>query len=495
MNQYSFLAVDLGATSGRVICGSFKNDKFVLEEIHKFPNDLVNIHGKFYWNIFQLFMQIREGLTLAARKGTHPVSIGIDTWGVDFAFVGEDGSLMGLPFAYRNYTHKENTASFAKLLPLDELYAKTGIQTMDFNTIFQLYALQLRHASQLNASKQLLFMPDAISYLLTDKQIMEYTIASTSQLLDPVKKDLNIELLKLIGIKRSQFPDKIVFSGHVVGKLTKEIALATGLDEIPVVAVGGHDTASAVVAVPATNPYFAYLSSGTWSLMGIELLEPIINNRSQQANFTNEGGVDGTIRFLKNITGMWILEQCRKEWDVNHTYSYTELISMSQEATPFRFLFDPDAPEFSNPASMTQAIVAYCQASGQGQPSTVGEFVRSIFESLALKYKHIFNLLQSFASFPIEKLHIIGGGSRNSFLNQLTANSLGIEVEAGPAEATAIGNIMIQAKTAGYFESLQEIRTFIRASTTIETFLPQDKDKWQIAYKQFVERCQLSNKC
>jgi rhamnulokinase len=277
--------------------------------------------------------------------------------------------------------------------------------------------------------------------------------------------------------------------------LTKELVLETGLDEIPVVAVGGHDTASAVVAVPATDSHFAYLSSGTWSLMGIEVAQPIINNRSQQANFTNEGGVDGTIRFLKNITGMWILEQCRKEWDVNFSYSYSELISMSQEANPFHFLFDPDDSAFSNPASMTQAIVTYCQATGQGEPTTIGEFVRSIFESLALKYKYVFNLLQSFASFPIEKLHIIGGGSRNSFLNQLTANALGIEVEAGPAEATAIGNIMIQAKTAGYFDTLQEIRTFIRASTTIETFLPQDKEKWQFAYKQFVERCQLSDEC
>jgi rhamnulokinase len=495
MNHLSFLAVDLGATSGRVICGSLINDKLVLEEIHKFPNVLVSIHGNFYWDIFQLFAHIKNGLILAARKNIRPVSIGIDTWGVDFVFIGEDGSLMGLPLAYRNYTQKENTESFAKHLPIDELYAKTGIQTMDFNTIFQLYALQLRHSSQLNSSKKLLFMPDAISYLLTEKQIMEYTIASTSQLLDPVEKDLNAELLNLIGIKRSQFPSKMVFSGHVVGMLTKELVLETGLDEIPVVAVGGHDTASAVVAVPATNSHFAYLSSGTWSLMGIEVAQPIINSRSQQANFTNEGGVDGTIRFLKNITGMWILEQCRKEWDVNFSYSYSELISMSQEASPFQFLFDPDDSVFSNPASMTQAIVTYCQATGQGEPTTVGEFVRSIFESLALKYKYVFNLLQSFASFPIEKLHIIGGGSRNSFLNQLTANALGVEVEAGPAEATAIGNIMIQAKTAGHFDTLQEIRTFIRASTTIETFLPQDKEKWQLAYKQFVERCQLSDEC
>lgn len=491
MDQHSFLAVDLGATSGRVICGKLKNNKLVLEEIHKFPNVLINIHGNFYWNIFQLLTHIREGLTIAARKGIRPISIGVDTWGVDFAFVGKDGALMGLPFAYRNYTHKENRESFAKQMPLDALYEKTGIQTMDFNTIFQLYALQLRHSSQLEASKQLLFMPDAISYLLTGKQIMEYTIASTSQLLDPVAKELHPELLNLIDVKRSKFPNEMKFSGHVVGTLTKEIASETGLSEIPVVAVGGHDTASAVVAVPAMNANFAYLSSGTWSLMGIEVPEPIINARSQQANFTNEGGVDGTIRFLKNITGMWILEQCRKEWDKQQVYSYDELMAMGQNAAPFQYCFDADDATFGNPASMTQAIVSYCQSTGQGQPETIGEFVRSIFESLALKYKYVFNLLQSFASFPIEKLHIIGGGSRNSFLNQLTANALGIEVEAGPAEATAIGNIMVQAKTAGYFKNLDEIRKFVRDSTQLESFLPQDKEQWQQAYQQFVERCHL----
>ncbi|MBB3187029.1 rhamnulokinase [Microbacter margulisiae] len=491
MSQKSFLAVDLGATSGRVICGTLKKDKLVLEEILKFPNVLVNIHGQFYWNIFQLFSHIKEGLSLATNKGIQPVSIGVDTWGVDFAFVGDDGALMGLPFSYRNYTQKENTESFANQMPLDALYEKTGIQTMDFNTIFQLYALQLRHSSQLKASNKLLFMPDAISYLLTGKQIMEYTIASTSQLLDPIAKNLHPELLDLINIKRSKFPDEMMFSGHVVGTLTKDIASETGLNEVPVVAVGGHDTASAVVAVPAMNSNFAYLSSGTWSLMGIEVPEPIINARSQQANFTNEGGVDGTIRFLKNITGMWILEQCRKEWDKQHVYSYDELMAMGQNATPFQYCFDPDDAMFSNPTSMTLAIIAYCKSTGQEQPNTIGEYVRSIFESLALKYKHVFNSLQSFASFPIEKLHIIGGGSRNSFLNQLTANALGIEVETGPAEATAIGNIMIQAKTAGYFQNLEEIRKFVRNSTKLESFLPQDKEQWQQAYQQFVERCHL----
>jgi rhamnulokinase len=487
MENSAFLAVDLGATSGRVICGSIENGKLLLEDIHKFPNELIEIHGNFYWNIFNLFRHIKEGLTIAARKGLKPLSIGVDTWGVDVAFIGDDGSVMGLPFAYRNFTTRDNTDDFGTKFSLDDLYARTGIQTLDFNTVFQLYALQLRQSSQLMAAKNILFMPDAISYLLTGKQVTEYTIASTSEMLNPTTKDFDADILKFIGIDRTKFPGEIVFSGHKVGTLTKEIAQETGLGEIPVIAVAGHDTASAVVSVPASDNKFAYLSSGTWSLMGLELPEPVVNERSRKANITNEGGVDGTIRFLKNITGMWILEQCKKEWDLEKVFTYDQLVALALEAKPFGFLFNPDSELFGNPKSMTKAIVDVCTQSGQGAPSTIGEFVRAIFDSLALRYKQVFEALKTFAPFPIECLHVIGGGSRNEFMNQLTANAIGVDVIAGPAEATAIGNMMMQAKASGLFTDLQEIRNFICKSVDLKTFKPEQKEIWEKAYAHFLQ--------
>ena len=491
MENKSFLAIDLGATSGRVICGTIENGKLRMDDLHKFPNGIIGIHGNYHWNFFELYRNIKEGLTIAARKGIKPVSIGVDTWGVDIAFVGEDGSFMGLPYAYRNFTTKENTDRFLSEFPLKELYARTGIQTLDFNTVFQLYALKKRNSSQLNAAKNILFMPDAISYLLTGKKVTEYTIASTSEMLDPNTKEFDPKILEFLGIDREKFPGEVIMPGQIIGTLTKELAEETGLGEVPVVAVAGHDTGSAVVAVPAVNKHFAYLSSGTWSLMGLELPEPVINERSQAANITNEGGVDGTIRFLKNITGMWILEQCKKEWDVEKHYSYEELIAMALEAKPFEFLFNPDHEAFANPASMTKAIVGVCKASGQGAPEAVGQFVRAIFDSLALRYKQVFEALRSFASFPIETLHVIGGGSRNTFLNQITANALGVKVVAGPAEATAIGNMMLQAKASGLFSDLQEIRNFICESVNLALFTPEDTPVWDQAYGRFLTYTKL----
>jgi rhamnulokinase len=491
MENKSFLAIDLGATSGRVICGTIENGRLTMDDLHKFPNGIIGVHGSFYWNFFELYRHIKEGLTIAARKGIKPVSIGVDTWGVDIAFVGEDGSFMGLPYAYRNYTTKDNTEQFLSEFPLKEIYARTGIQTLDFNTVFQLYALKKRNSSQLKAAKDILFMPDAISYLLTGKKVTEYTIASTSEMLDPNTKEFDPKILEFLGIDRAKFPGQVIMPGQIIGTLTKELAEETGLGEVPVVAVAGHDTGSAVVAVPAANKHFAYLSSGTWSLMGLELPEPVIDERSQAANITNEGGVDGTIRFLKNITGMWILEQCKKEWDVEKAYSYDELIAMALEAKPFEFLFDPDNEAFANPSSMTKAIVDVCKANGQGTPETVGQFVRAIFDSLALRYKQVFEALQSFASFPIETLHVIGGGSRNSFLNQLTANALGVKVVAGPSEATAIGNMMLQAKASGLFSDLQEIRDFICASIDLTEFMPEETGVWDDAYSRFLTYTKL----
>ena len=331
-------------------------------------------------------------------------------------------------------------------------------------------------------------MPDALSYLLTGKKVCEYSIASTSQLLDARTKTFDAKLFEPVGISDSIMPE-IVMPGTFIGCISESIAKECGIDKkIPVIAVAGHDTASAVLAVPAENENFAYLSSGTWSLMGVEVDSPIITEESYTANFTNEGGIDGTIRFLKNISGMWLLEQCRKEWDNSgKSYSYNEIVDLAYSVEEFQFMVDPDDASFANPESMTTAIVDYCKKTGQKAPQTHAEFIRAIFDSLALKYRYTLDSLKRMAPISIEKLHIIGGGSQNNLLNQLTANSTGIQVIAGPTEATAIGNVMTQAKGIGVVDSLWEMRKIIKESCSPKVFHPDNSDIWEKAYEKYLE--------
>jgi rhamnulokinase len=329
-------------------------------------------------------------------------------------------------------------------------------------------------------------MPDALSYLLTGEKVCEYTILSTSQLLNPTTKQIEKSLLEGIGVKTSLIPP-MVMPGQTIGRLTESVARECGTGQIPVIAVAGHDTASAVAAVPAENRNFAYLSLGTWSLMGIEVNDPIINEDTFRLNFTNEGGVDGTVRFLKNITGMWLLEQCRAAWETaGKTFTYPEIVALSDSAEGFCAFIDPDDPSFANPESMTEAIAAFCEKTGQKAPESEASFIRCIFDSLAMKYKDTLNCLREVAPFPLEKLHVIGGGSRNKLLNQMTADATGIPVVAGPAEATAVGNIMMQAKGLGFVNSLQEIRDVIRRSVTPEVFYPQHTSRWDEKYRHFL---------
>lgn len=487
----TFLAIDLGATSGRSIIGHVENDKIEMKELTRFDNTIKKIQNHYYWNIFDLYEEIKNALATCAKNGIKIDSIGIDTWGVDFALVGEDGSILGLPFAYRD-PHTDNAPQeyFDNVMPREKVYGLTGIQVMNFNSLYQIYALKKQNSSVLNAAKKLLFMPDALSYLLTGKMVTEYTIASTSQILNPHTKKMEKQLLEAMGVSGDLFSE-IVMPGTVIGTLTEDIAKETGVGRIPVVAVAGHDTAAAVAAVPAKDEKFAYLSSGTWSLMGIETKSPIINEKSMALNFTNEGGIDGTTRFLKNITGMWILEQCRKEWDKQINYSYPQLVGMAQSAQPFKCMIDPDHASFANPESMTKAITDYCEATGQQKPENHSEFVRVIFESLALKYRYVLEMLRSVAPFEIERLHVIGGGSQNELLNQFAANAMGIPVISGPSEATAIGNIMIQAKASGVIGSMQEMRNIIAESIDLKTYAPQQKEIWQEVYTRYVKICKL----
>jgi rhamnulokinase len=449
-----------------------------LTELTRFSNKIIHVQNRYYWDLFALYESLKEGLMAAASQNIPLDAIGIDTWGVDFVYLGEDGSILGQPRSYRDPYTNGMPENYFKRLSRKEVYDLTGIQIMNFNSLYQLYAAKCENYAPLNAARDILFMPDALSYLLTGKKVCEYTIASTSQLLNPKTKNIESKLFDAMGISPSIL-QPLVMPGTIIGNLTESVAKECGLPPVPVIAVAGHDTASAVAAIPAENEKFAYLSSGTWSLMGIEVKAPIITEETYQLNFTNEGGVDGTTRFLKNITGMWLLEQCRKEWEgAGKKYDYSEITRLSESVSGFQSLINPDDSSFANPESMPRAIAAYCKETGQKVPENPAEFIRCIFDSLALKYKDVLNSLQKLAPFPIEKLHVIGGGSQNKLLNQMTADATGIPVVAGPSEATAIGNLMIQAKGLGVVNSLQEMRKIIRNSVSPEIFYPKETEVW-----------------
>jgi rhamnulokinase len=487
-NKKYFFAVDLGATSGRTIIGTLDNGKFALEELTRFDNNLIETGGHFYWDIYALYLEIIKGLKTAAQRGIEITSIGIDTWGVDFVCIGSDGAILRNPLAYRDpHTFGAMEDYLEHVVPKKEVYDITGIQFMNFNSIFQLYAMKRADNSAFKQAAKFLFVPDALSFMLTGNEVCEYTIASTSQLLDPRTKQLDERLLQSLGLSRSKF-GRMVNPGTVIGVLTEEVQKQTGLGAIPVIAVAGHDTGSAVAAVPAKDEKFAYLSSGTWSLMGIETKDAIINDLSYERNFTNEGGIEGTTRFLKNICGMWLYERCRKEWPEEvRRLSHPELQGSAMQAEPFRSIINPDDAMFANPPSMIGAIQTYCRKTGQPVPETPSEICRCIFDSLALRYRQVFTYLTEMADFPIEVLHIIGGGSLNKYLNQFTANATGAPVLAGPEEGTAIGNIMLQAKAAGLVKDIWEMRKIIADSLQLKRFEPADKAEWDAAYKKFQE--------
>jgi rhamnulokinase len=496
-----FFAVDLGATSGRTIIGHLEKDAFSLEEVTRFPNNLIEQGGHFYWDIYALYFEMIRGLKEVARRGLEITSIGIDTWGVDFVLIGEDNAILRNPRAYRDPITFEAMDDYLKnVLSRREVYDITGIQLMNFNSLFQLYAMKQEGNAALKHAQKILFVPDALSWMLTGEEVCEYTIASTSQLLDPRSKELDEKLLGSLGLTRQLF-GKMVQPGTVIGTLTEEVQKMTGLGAVPVIAVAGHDTGSAVAAVPAKDEHFAYLSSGTWSLMGIETQEAIINDLSYERNFTNEGGIEGTTRFLKNICGMWLYERCRKEWAASAiameqaaaALSHPELQGSAMQVEAFRSLINPDDPLFANPASMLEAIRQYCRQTHQAVPETPAEICRCIFDSLAMRYKQVFQWLQEFSSTPLNILHIIGGGSLNQYLNQFTANATGVTVLAGPQEGTAIGNIMLQAKSAGIVKDIWEMRKIIANSLQLVTYEPQDQAVWDAAFETYLNIVKSKN--
>ncbi len=486
MNAHTFIAFDLGATSGRAIAGTLSDEKIVMEEISRFNNNMITIGEHFHWNILGIYDILKNSLKTCAMEGKYqPESIGIDTWGVDFGLLADDGSLLGEPYAYRDPHTNGIMDEYFKLVSREKVYDLTGIQFMQFNSLFQLYAMKQHHSSLLAATKDLLFLPDLLNYLFTGVKKAEFTIASTSQILNPKTMTWAAELLDAFNIPLTLM-QKIVLPGTTVGMLTDSIVKETGVGKIPVIAVASHDTASAIAAVPVEGENWAYLSSGTWSLMGIETKKPLIGKETAEMNFTNEGGVEGTFRFLKNITGMWLLEQCRKEWASQKDHPYSELVDMAKAEKPFQYFVDPDASDFLNPENMVDAISAFCARTGQKVPENTGQVVRCIFESLAMKYRYTLDMLKRISPHPIEKLHVIGGGSKNAYMCQLTANAIGMPVIAGPAEGTAMGNLLVQAMALGYLDSLSDIRRVVRNSVKTETYLPQESDQWNKAYQQFL---------
>ena len=488
MNRKYFLAFDLGASSGRAILGILADGKLELTEIHRFVNQMQLINGHYFWNIFSLFNELKTGLKKCIKEfGIQPESIGIDTWGVDFVHLNKEGLILSLPFAYRDSRTNTSMDDLFQLIPQEEVYAQTGIQFMQFNSLFQLFSMVKDQSSLLKITDSVLFMPDALNYLFTGVKKCEFSIASTSQMIVPGTCRWNYELIEKAGIP-TNILQEIILPGTVLGNIQDEVARETGSKSVPVIAVAAHDTGSAIVSVPSSDNNFVYLSSGTWSIMGIESKHPIISEQTRQLNFTNEGGAEGTTRFLKNIMGMWLIQEVQRIWEAEGTkYSWPEMVELARQSEPFKFLINPDDSMFLNPRDMTQAVRDYCYQTAQGTPQSHGETIRCIYDSLALKYRFTLEQIRTVSNQPIEVIHIIGGGANNHFLNQITADATGLMVIAGPTEATAIGNILIQAKALGYVGSLNEIRQIVANSFGLVKFSPSHELDWEAAYNRYLD--------
>lgn len=480
------LAFDFGASSGRAIIGSFNGEKITLQEVHRFSNDPVSVGGTVYWDALRLFHEIKQGIIKARLAGGFE-SIGIDTWGVDFGLIDAEGRLMENPIHYRDARTVGLVDEAFKTMPREKLYGITGIQFMELNTLFQLISLKKYRPWMLERADKMLFMPDLFGYMLTGKMCSEYSIATTSQLIDLETKSWSEEILDSFGIKKALFA-KLVPSGTVLGELSKEICEECGVDPVPVISVCGHDTQSAITSVPCEDGNFAFLSSGTWSLFGTELEKPIVNETSLGINITNEGGFDGSTGFLKNIIGLWLIQESRRQWQREGTdYSYAELEKLALAAEPFKCFIDPDAPEFVPHGNIPERVREFCRKTGQYVPETVGEIMRCIYESLAMKYRLTFEKLRECTERDYPVIHVIGGGTKDGLLCQMTANSCDRTVKAGPIEATVMGNLAVQLMSGGSIENIGQARKIVAASSELKTFEPQNTEEWSKAYEKFLK--------
>ena len=469
MKQRQYLAVDLGATSGRTTLATFDGSNISLRELTRFANPMVPIAGHIHWNIVELYNQILSALALVHKQGIELDSIGIDTWGCDVAYFGAKGNLISLPYCYRGSHTEGAMEAYFERMPAAELYNRSGIQFMPFNTIFQLDAINRLGLVKVADVDKILFIPDALNYMLTGVAATEYSVATTGQIVDAQSKQLDEKVLSVAGIRKEQF-GQFITPGTVLGELTEQNKHHTGITKAKVIAVAGHDTASAVAAVPV-GPEAAYLSCGTWSLMGIKTESPIITEQSFAENFTNEGGVDGTIRFLKNICGLWLFERCRAEF-TDAPKDVAELVALAGSVSnDFTTLINPDDPTFANPPSMIEAIDNYAERTSQRKPSTPAEYCNCIFRSLAARYREVFTLLEQFAGRRLEYLYVIGGGAQNAMLMQLTADAIGRDVVVGVAESTTMGNILMQMRALGDIEAA-DMQRIIAASTNTKIYKP-----------------------
>lgn len=480
------LAFDFGASSGRAIIGCFDGDKITLEEVHRFSNDPVSVGGTVYWDVLRLFYEIKQGIIKAKIAGGFD-SIGIDTWGVDFGLIDSEGKLMENPVHYRDARTVGLVDEAFKTMPKEKLYGITGIQFMELNTLFQLISLKKYRPWMLERADKMLFMPDLFGYMLTGKMCAEYSIASTSQLIDLDKRTWSKEILDAFGIKESVFAP-LVQPGTVLGELSKEVCEECGVDPVPVISVCGHDTQSAITSVPCEDGDFAFLSSGTWSLFGTELDKPIVNETSMNINITNEGGFDGSTGFLKNIIGLWLIQESRRQWKrEGKEYSYADLEKLALAAEPFKCFIDPDAPEFVPHGNIPERVREFCRKTGQYVPETVGEIMRCIYESLAMKYRLTFEKLRECTERDYPVIHVIGGGTKDGLLCQMTANSCDRTVKAGPIEATVMGNVAVQLMSDGSVKNIGQARKIVADSSELKTFEPKDMDKWAGAYEDFLK--------
>jgi rhamnulokinase len=479
-----YLACDLGADSGRLILGTLDNQHLSLEEIHRFPNGPVEKNGSLQWNIQGLFDAIKEGLKKAAARKLPISSISCDTWGVDYLLFDKTGAMIEPTYQYRDARCPKGAAELKSRIPWEKIYEETGLQFLVFNTVFQ---LNMETRERLDKADKILLVGDGLNYMLSGNAKSEVSLASTTQFYNPRQRAWSKMLLDAVKVRPDQLAP-IVQSGTKLGPIKPGICKETGIPSIEVVASCSHDTGAAVAAVPASGKNWAYLSSGTWSLIGVELEQPLITDEGRDANFTNEIGVGHSVRFLKNIIGLWLVQESRREWErAGQKYSFADLEKMAREAKPFVSLINPSDARFLSPGRMPQKIAALCKETGQPEPATPGAVVRCIYESLALYYRHSVRNLEKITGRKIEKLHIVGGGSKDNTLNQFTASACQIPVVAGPAEATATGNILIQALALGHLPSLDAARKVVATSMAGKVVKPRDGAEWEAAYARFTK--------
>lgn len=491
MAEKVYLAIDLGAESGRVIAGIYDGEQVRLEEMHRFSNGPVNVAETRRWDLIGLWKEIQKGLKKAAQQyGNQVVSCGVDTWGVDYVLLSEKNELLGQPYHYRDSRNDGMVEHALTRVPKAEIFAESGLQFMQINSLYQLISMQLNDPELLEIADRFLMVPDFFHWLLCGSKVVEFTNATTTQFYHPQNRDWSIDLLRKFDIPTDIFPE-VVPPGTRLGSLRKNVMQQTGLERIDVVAPATHDTGSAIAAVPTDrtgNANWAYISSGTWSLIGVEVQDAILTAEALSQNVTNEGGIDGTYRLLKNVMGLWLVQECRRSFErEGNSFDYTQLTHLATQAEPFQSMIDPDDPVFLSPVDMATTIRQWCQEHGEAVPETEGELVRCALESLALKYRKVLRGLETLTNEKIEAIHIVGGGCNNELLNQFTANACGVPVIAGPVEATALGNVLVQARATGEIGTLAEIRKVVKASSELATFEPEQTENWDREFKRYMK--------